>query len=145
MIEKKNIGKRTLGRDTALKALFAYDISKGEGEDVFQSALALVAIEDRGIIDFARSLFEGVISKGQDIDMAISSSATNWDIGRMATTDRNIIRIAVFELLYTPEVPPKVAINEAIELAKKYGDKESSKFVNGVLDKIKSLHENGGL
>ena len=72
----------------------------------------------------------------KDIDQKISDYATNWQIRRMAIIDRNIMRIGLYELKYTTDIPPKVAINEAVELAKKYGDLESSKFVNGILDKI---------
>ena len=71
-----------------------------------------------------------------ELDETVSKYATNWKLGRMATIDRNILRIATFELLHAADIPPKVAINEAIEMAKKYGDKNSGKFVNGVLDKI---------
>ncbi len=66
----------------------------------------------------------------------IVAYATNWQLKRMAVIDRNILRLGVFELFYAPDIPPKVAINEAVELAKKYGDLESSKFVNGILDKM---------
>ena len=71
-----------------------------------------------------------------EIDHKISDYATNWQIKRMAIIDRNVMRIGLYELQHTTDIPPKVAINEAVELAKKYGDLESSKFVNGILDKI---------
>ena len=71
-----------------------------------------------------------------EIDYKISDYATNWQIKRMAIIDRNVMRIGLYELQHTTDIPPKVAINEAVELAKKYGDLESSKFVNGILDKI---------
>ena len=91
---------------------------------------------DREIITYANLLSQGVGGHMEDIDQKISDYATNWQIKRMAIIDRNIMRIGLYELKYTTDIPPKVAINEAVELAKKYGDLESSKFVNGILDKI---------
>jgi transcription antitermination factor NusB len=70
------------------------------------------------------------------IDKVISDYATNWELKRMAVTDRNILRFATYELLFMKDIPPKVSINEAIDIAKKYGDRDSGKFVNGILDKI---------
>jgi transcription antitermination factor NusB len=71
-----------------------------------------------------------------EIDLKIAGCATNWQLDRMAAVDRNILRLAGFEILFRKDIPPKVAINEAVELAKKYGDLESGKFVNGILDKM---------
>jgi N utilization substance protein B len=78
----------------------------------------------------------GVSNKTEKIDKVISECATNWQLNRMAVIDRNILRAAAYELLFADGIPPKVAINEAIDMAKRYGDSESGKFVNGVLDKI---------
>ena len=85
---------------------------------------------------FANQLFSGTTSHLQEIDTLIASHADNWDLKRMAVIDRNILRLGVFELLHQEDVPPKVCINEAIELAKRFGDTESGKFINGVLDAI---------
>ena len=89
--------------------------------------------------DFAMSLLVCVCEHLVAIDEKITQYATNWQMDRMAIIDRNILRIAGCELLFRDDIPPKVAINEAVELAKKYGDLESSKFVNGVLDKINKI------
>jgi transcription antitermination factor NusB len=78
----------------------------------------------------------GISGHMEDLDHKISDYATNWQIRRMAIIDRNVMRIGLYELKHATDIPPKVAINEAVELAKKYGDLESSKFVNGILDKI---------
>ena len=86
--------------------------------------------------EFSAFIIDGVAKNGALIDSLISKYATNWQIQRMPAIDRNILRLATYELLFADEVPPKVSINEAIEMAKKYGDKDSGKFVNGVLDKI---------
>jgi len=85
---------------------------------------------------FAEDIVNGVNSNKEELDRTITTYAANWEMGRMATVDRNILRIASYELLFAEDIPPKVAINEAIEMAKKYGDKNSGKFVNGILDKI---------
>ena len=81
-------------------------------------------------------LVRGTTANQTKSDQVISQFAEHWDLERMAVVDRNILRLAVYELLWTADVPPKVAINEAIEIAKKFGTKESSRFINGVLDRI---------
>jgi len=88
------------------------------------------------ISEFASFLVLGVSKNRDFIDSLLTKYATNWQVQRMAAIDRNVMRLATFELLFAPDIPPKVSINEAIELAKKYGDKDSGKFVNGILDKI---------
>ena len=128
--------KRTLSREMALKILYASDITGEPTEESSQKFWSAQKEIDPDVKDFAEILVAGVDKNLENIDAVISKYASNWDIGRMATIDRNVLRIASFELLYTLDVPPKVAINEAIDLAKKYGDKDSGKFVNGVLDKI---------
>jgi len=85
---------------------------------------------------FAESLVTGTYSKKIEIDKLINKYAENWSLMRMAVVDRNIMRMSIYELLYSPDIPPKVCINEAVELAKKFGDAESGKFVNGILDRI---------
>ena len=88
-------------------------------------------------VPFARELVDGVLSRQKEIDEKIESHSLNWRLHRMSAIDRNILRIAVFELLYLDDIPPKVSINEAIEIAKTYGDKNSPAFVNGILDQVK--------
>ncbi|NQT22364.1 MAG: transcription antitermination factor NusB [Candidatus Omnitrophica bacterium] len=128
--------RRTKARECALKILYAIDITKNKAEDcidIFWKNHDTVNAEIRNFADY---LTRGVYKNKELVDKVITKYATNWQIKRMAAIDRNIIRIATFELLFVEEIPPKVSINEAIEIAKKYGDKDSSKFVNGVLDKI---------
>ena len=86
--------------------------------------------------EFATELVTGATAKLDRIDQVISRYADNWEIHRMATVDRNILRLATYELLFVEEIPPKVSINEAVDLAKKFGDVESGRFVNGILDRI---------
>jgi len=85
---------------------------------------------------FASRLIEGVMSNREMLDGLISSAAANWELHRMGAVDRNILRIAAFEIEKCDDVPPVAAVNEALEIAKRFGDRESSRFVNGVLDRL---------
>lgn len=91
--------------------------------------------------EFTEKLVKGVEDHREELDSLIERSSENWSIRRMARVDRNLLRIAVYELLYHPETPVKVAINEAIELGKKFGSEDSGPFINGVLDKVITLLE----
>ncbi len=128
--------KRTLSREAALKILYAWDVAKESVEECNRKFWAKGDFREEGVKEFSDLLVFGVETNTEKIDGIISKHATNWTLERMATVDRNILRIASFELLFAPDIPPKVAINEAIEMAKKYGDKDSGKFVNGILDNI---------
>ncbi|MCD6533569.1 MAG: transcription antitermination factor NusB [Deltaproteobacteria bacterium] len=87
-------------------------------------------------IRFTEQLVNGVLDNWEEIDHQIEEHSHNWKLNRMSSIDRNILRIAIFELLFCDEIPPKVSINEAIEIAKTYGDKNSPAFINGILDQI---------
>lgn len=128
--------KRTQSRECALKILYQSDITSKPMPQITEEFLITEEIKEAEVLDFAKKIVFGITENLQAIDKKISEYATNWQLNRMAIIDRNILRIGVFELLYIDQVPPKVAINEAVELAKKYGDLDSSKFINGVLDKI---------
>jgi len=133
--------KRTLARECALKILYAVDITKDDSapkQEIFWQEQGDVEEEVRS---FAGMLVKGVQDHREEIDAVISKYATNWDLARMAVIDRNILRFATYEILFTSDIPPKVSINEAIDIAKKYGDSDSGKFVNGVLDKISKSEE----
>ena len=93
---------------------------------------------DMKISEFARRLVKGTVEHRKELDGIIEKKLRKWDFARVAPVDRNIMRYAVFELLYCPDVPSKVVINEAIEISKKYSDQESGKFINGVLDSIRT-------
>ncbi|MEK6732947.1 MAG: transcription antitermination factor NusB [Candidatus Omnitrophota bacterium] len=130
--------KRTLARECALKILYRIDIAK----ESVDSSLKDFWSKSGGAVnkdthDFAEVLVKGARENLKTIDEVISKHTDNWNISRMAVIDRNILRMAVYEMLYQEDIPPNVSINEAIELAKKYGDIDSGKFVNGILDKIK--------
>ena len=132
--------KRTRSRELALQILYQVDLRKDEIDefvaDFWENQTASDDTLDDSVMEFSTTLVEGTLKNLVQIDEYITSYAENWQLSRMAVIDRNIMRMGVFELLYLEGMPPKVAINEAVELAKKYGDTESGKFVNGILDKI---------
>ena len=126
---------RTQSREFALQMLYQADIRHtgvGEVAETFWDEYD----PPQEVKAFANELFAGTIRHLQEIDPLIADRADNWNLKRMAVIDRNILRLGVFELLHAADVPPKVCINEAIELAKRFGDAESSKFINGILDAI---------
>jgi N utilization substance protein B len=132
--------KRTFARECALKILYRIEISKESMEASFLDFWSKTAEAiDKESHDFVETLVKGVYDNLTSIDAIISKYTDNWDISRMAVIDRNIMRMSVYEILYRDDIPPNVSINEAIELAKKYGDVDSGKFVNGILDKIKKV------
>ena len=136
--------KRTLARESALKILYRIEISKesvdSSMEDFWTWTIGKVHKE---VMDFANDLVRGTYKNLSKIDELISKYTANWEIKRIAVIDKNILRMGIFELLYKDDIPPKVAINEAIELAKKYGDIDSGKFVNGILDKVRKTECKG--
>ena len=128
--------KRSVARECALKILYQIEIINAPAEKVLGLFWEQEPEHDEEVRSFAAVIVQGVHARLEDIDRKISEYATNWQIKRMAVIDRNVMRMGVYELLYAVDIPPKVAINEAVDLAKKYGDTDSGKFVNGVLDKI---------
>ena len=134
--------KRTRGRELALQLLYQLDL---RGEELFEQADEFLRGEenDREAKTFAKKLLAGVHENQAELDRTIQSVAQNWDIARMAVIDRNVLRLAAFELLHCKDIPPKVAINEAIELGKRYSTQNSGAFINGILDKIKSRFSDG--
>ena len=129
--------KRTKSREIALKILYAWEITDDSLDISCEEYMKNNNSEEDVVVEYAERLVSGIGSNIKKIDEMILSHATNWRLDRMATIDRNIIRIASFELVFMEDIPPKVAINEAIEMAKKYGSRDSGNFVNGILDKIK--------
>ncbi len=128
--------KRTLAREAALKILYQAEITRRDIDQAVEIYWQNIDHPDATIKEFANRLSIGVGKSIESIDEKIMKYATNWQLKRMAVIDRNILRIGMFELVFATDIPPKVSINEAVELAKKYGDTDSSKFVNGILDKI---------
>jgi N utilization substance protein B len=132
--------RRTLAREYALQILYQIDITHDNYAASLSNFWQAHSEENIGeeIKNFTGELVKGAIDNIEKIDARIAQYATNWQLKRMAVVDRNILRLASFELMFRDDIPLKVSINEAIELAKKYSGWEASKFVNGILDKIKS-------
>ena len=130
------VRKRTRARELALTALYLVDL---RGPDVLPEVPALLEREstDPDVLAFARTLFDGVIAHRDELDARIARVAENWQIHRMAVIDRNLLRLGTFELEHLLDVPPKVVINEAIDLAKRYSTADSGAFVNGILDRLR--------
>ncbi|MEA3145660.1 MAG: transcription antitermination protein NusB [Verrucomicrobiota bacterium] len=132
------MGKRREGREVALQLLFHWDLNVQQpvvGTELemfweFRPALP-------GVRTFATNLLNGVVAHQPTIDEKISKYTANYELRRISAVDRNILRMAIYEMFFADDVPPIVAINEAIDIAKKFGTEESGKFVNGVLDRVK--------
>lgn len=131
--------RRTKARECALKVLYQTEMTKDNYSDSLRMFWETEPHAEDAVREFAGQLVKGVKDNIKEIDETISKYATNWQINRMAVVDRNILRIATFEMLYVDDIPPKVSINEAVDIAKKYGDTNSGKFVNGILDKISKV------
>jgi transcription antitermination factor NusB len=128
--------KRTRARELTLQFLYQYDLRGPEFLDEVKTFLRDEE-SDKGTREFAMHLIRGTVDHLDEVNGLIREVAKNWDIGRMAVIDRNVLRMATFELLHCTDIPPKVSINEAIELGKRYSTQNSGGFINGVLDKIK--------
>jgi N utilization substance protein B len=129
------VGSRSRGREQAFQILFFIDLTGTTADAAIPLFRANFESEETGS-DFIRDLVSGVSGRRDDLDRLIETASQNWRLSRMSRIDRNILRLGAFELLHSPDVPPSVAMDEAIELAKKYGDEHSPSFVNGILDRI---------
>jgi transcription antitermination factor NusB len=132
------MSSRRESRECSLQMLYIFDTCNIPVETVLDSfSRNLPAVT--AYRDFAEKLFRGVCQRREEIDCLIKKYAKNWDLERMAVVDRNVIRLAAYEILATPETPISVILDEAVEISKKYSTKDSSKFVNGILDKLKTV------
>lgn len=155
------MGKRREARERAVQFLFQYDLNKpdnlDEAVDLFWETQRAAAIAgDRGAASwgekpelpapsandeevrrFADPLIRGAVEHRDESDDLIRKYALNWDIKRMAAVDRNVLRLAIYEMLHRDDIPPVVSINEAVDIAKRFSTRGSGKFVNGILDKVK--------
>ena len=132
------MGSRRKARECALQMLFAADVAKTRGDELigaYWSELCDVEIDDVGR-EFATRLTLGTLQNLSELDERIRSRAEHWRISRMAVVDRNIIRMSIYEFLHETDTPKLVIIDEAIEIAKKFGTQKSSQFINGILDGI---------
>jgi len=128
--------RRTKARERALQALYQIDVAATDLDEALARFWPSFEPVEREVRAGAEELVRGVAQHRREIDEVIEQVSTNWRMDRMAKVDRNVLRLAVFELRWRLDVPVKVCINEAIELGKKYGSENSASFVNGVLDRI---------
>ena len=131
------MGKRRRSREFALQVLYQLEITK---QDALRTLAQFQEHFSEGVErdDFVERLVLGVTEHRKEIDRLIERYSENWRLDRMNTIDRNILRMAAFELLYCEDIPPKVTLNEAIDLGKRYGTDESGSFINGILDRIQN-------
>jgi transcription antitermination protein NusB len=128
--------KRSRAREVALQLLFQRDHNPNVDRQTLERFVH-ARMRDASQRPFCLSLYDGVVAHLAEIDERLAAAAENWRLPRMATVDRNVLRLGAYELLFTPETPSAVALDEAIELARRYGSADSPSFVNGVLDKIR--------
>jgi N utilization substance protein B len=131
------LGKRRKSREFALQVLYQLNITKQDATAAltqFQEHF----LSDGKADDFLKRLVLGVLEHCQELDRLIEQYSENWRLDRINLIDRNILRMALFELLYCEEIPPKVTLNEAIDLGKRYGSEDSGSFINGILDRIQN-------
>jgi len=155
------MGKRREARERAVQFLFQYDLNPPEDltralEQFWESQRAAAIAEEKGSAKwgqavelppptadeaavrlFAEPLIQGALEHREQADNLIRKHARNWELHRIAAVDRNILRLAIYEMLHRDDIPPVVSINEAVDIAKKFSTQDSGKFVNGILDKIK--------
>jgi len=156
------MGKRREARERAVQFLFQHDMNPPEDLEAalnhfWDSQRSAAIAEEKGMAtwgqpialppptadeaavrQFAEPLIRGALDHRDEADALIKKHAQNWDLHRMAAVDRNILRLAIYEMLYRDDIPPVVSINEAVDIAKKFSTQDSGKFVNGILDKVKS-------
>lgn len=138
---KKKFNRRIL-REKALQLLYAYEVNNEGLEALIQSMLSDTDSEEDK--EFFRSLVQKVIIHSKEFDVEIEKRVTNWELGRIALIDRLLLRMGLCEMLYFPDIPPKVSINESIEIAKEYSTASSGKFINGILDNVLSEFRKSG-
>lgn len=133
------MARRSRARQVALQVLYQDDLNPRSNPSLGDAFLQR-RLRAPALIDFARSLVAGVRRQREELDLTIQRTADNWTVNRMAATDRNVLRLGAYEILYT-DTPPRVAVDEAVELAKRFGTAHSAQFVNGILDAL--IHSSG--
>ena len=129
------MGARRKARELALQMLYEHDVSGTEPAEMFNRSDEMQKSPE-GIQDFTRRLVNGTLLHRNDLDEIISRQADHWRLARMPVVDRNILRLALFELLHEPDTPQPVVIDEALEIAKRFSTPRSSQFINGILDGV---------
>lgn len=144
--DKNRMHAKRLGRELAMQYLFQHSFTEEAGEkrswdEFFEQASFEHELKENRFArkgrEYAQTLLKGIFANITEIDEAINDKATKWDLNRMALVDRNILRVATYEMLFIPDVPPIVSINEAVEIARDYSGQKAGNFINGVLNGIK--------
>lgn len=130
--------RRSRAREVCLQLLFQFDFNSTVEPAVIENFMS-GRLHDAASAAYCRDLYSGVVEQRTAIDQLLTDVAENWRLPRMAAVDRNILRLGAFELLFRPDVPVPAALNEAVELARRFGNKDSTAFVNGILDKIAQI------
>lgn len=136
------MGTRRRARELAMQALFYMDTQQNGSPRMLERFCENFSLP-QNVRPFFLQLVNGVLAAQPQIDSLIERYSKNWRVQRMSCVDRNVMRVAVFEMLFCPDIPPKVSINEAIDVAKKFGTEESGAFINGIVDRIRIALENG--
>ena len=131
------MGKRRKAREAAVQYHFWRDLQRGEGPEKLDEFWEFCPATPRAR-EFAQPLIEGMVTHLPEIDERIRRYSENYEFHRISPVDRNVLRLAIYEMLYRDDIPPVVSINEAIELAKTFGSGDSGRFVNGILDRVKN-------
>ena len=134
-------GARHKAREVALQALYEIDSVKHTAVDALQQIVSRIKISDE-TVQFAQELVDGVLKNKEQLDQNIKDFAPAWPLDQISLVDRNVLRLAIYEILLENKTPVKVAINEAVELAKTFGSNNSSRFINGVLGSVSNLAAN---
>jgi N utilization substance protein B len=130
------MGKRHRAREAVIQYHFWRDLQHGETPERIEDFWEFCPATDR-VREFAQPLIEGMVTHGDELDERIRKYCENYNLNRISVVDRNVLRLAIYEMLYRDDIPPVVSINEAIELAKTFGGAESGRFVNGILDRVR--------
>lgn len=136
------MGTRRRARELAMQALFYMDTQQNGSPRMLERFCENFSLP-QNVRPFFLQLVNGVLAAQPQIDSLIERYSKNWRVHRMSCVDRNVMRVAVFEMLFCSDIPPKVSINEAIDVAKKFGTEESGAFINGIVDRIRIALENG--
>ncbi len=130
------MGNRRFSRELVIQFLYLTEMNEGETEDQLESFWKNNSCKEKDVQSFTEDILRDIFDHKKEIDALLEKFSDNWTLSRMTVIDRNLLRMAASELMYSKTVPPKVAIDEAVEIAKKFGTADSPNFINGVLDRI---------
>ena len=130
------MGNRRFSRELVIQFLYLTEMNEGETEDQLESFWENNSCKDKDVQAFTEDILRDIFDHKKEIDALLEKFSDNWTLSRMTVIDRNLLRMAASELMYSKTVPPKVVIDEALEIAKKFGTADSPNFINGVLDRI---------